>query len=47
MKIKKKSRKIKKKYEDRLSHELSIIHKMNYSGYFLIVSDYIKVGKTK
>ena len=41
----KKCRKIKKKYEDRLSHELSIIHKMNYSGYFLIVSDYIKWAK--
>ena len=37
--------KIKKKYSDRLSHELSIIHKMNYSGYFLIVSDYIKWAK--
>ncbi|OUW49191.1 MAG: DNA polymerase III subunit alpha [Candidatus Pelagibacter sp. TMED196] len=37
--------KIKKKYFDRLSHELSIIHKMNYSGYFLIVSDYIKWAK--
>ena len=41
----KKVEKIKKKYEDRLSHELSIIHKMNYSGYFLIVSDYIKWAK--
>ena len=37
--------KIKKIYSDRLSHELSIIHKMNYSGYFLIVSDYIKWAK--
>ena len=36
---------IKKKYEDRLDHELSIIKKMNYSGYFLIVSDYIKWAK--
>ena len=36
---------IKKKYTDRLNHELSIIHKMNYSGYFLIVSDYIKWAK--
>ena len=36
---------IKKKYLDRLSHELNIIHKMNYSGYFLIVSDYIKWAK--
>ena len=37
--------KIKKIYSDRLAHELSIIHKMNYSGYFLIVSDYIKWAK--
>ena len=33
---------IKKQYAERLSHELKIIKKMNYSGYFLIVSDYIK-----
>ena len=36
---------IEKKYKDRLSHELNIINKMNYSGYFLIVSDYIKWAK--
>ena len=36
---------VKKKYSQRLSHELSIINKMNYSGYFLIVSDYIKWAK--
>ena len=36
---------IQKKYAERLSHELSIINKMNYSGYFLIVSDYIKWAK--
>ncbi len=35
-----------KKYKDRLLHELNIITKMNYSGYFLIVSDYIKWAKT-
>ncbi len=33
-------------YKDRLLHELNIITKMNYSGYFLIVSDYIKWAKT-
>jgi len=38
-------KKILKKYEDRLSHELNIIKTMNYSGYFLIVSDYIKWSK--
>ncbi len=36
---------LKKKYAERLSHELNIISKMNYSGYFLIVSDYIKWAK--
>ena len=34
-----------KKYKLRLDHEISIITKMNYSGYFLIVSDYIKWAK--
>ena len=37
--------KIKIIYEDRLSHELTIINSMNYSSYFLIVSDYIKWAK--
>ena len=32
-------------YKDRLDHELSIIIEMNYSSYFLIVSDYIKWAK--
>jgi DNA polymerase-3 subunit alpha len=32
-------------YEDRLVHELDIINSMNYSGYFLIVSDYIRWSK--
>ncbi len=36
---------IKKKYTKRLNHEISIINKMNYAGYFLIVSDYIKWAK--
>ena len=36
---------IKKVYEDRLLHELDIINSMNYSSYFLIVSDYIKWAK--
>ena len=34
-----------KKYEDRLLHELNIINSMDYSSYFLIVSDYIKWAK--
>ena len=32
-------------YKDRLEHELEIIIKMDYSSYFLIVSDYIKWAK--
>ena len=32
-------------YEDRLFHELNIINSMNYPGYFLIVSDYIRWSK--
>ena len=32
-------------YEDRLFHELNIINSMNYSDYFLIVSDYIRWAK--
>ena len=34
-----------KTYEDRLYHELNIINSMNYQGYFLIVSDYIRWSK--
>ena len=33
-------------YQDRLTHELNIINKMNYPGYFLIVSDYIRWAKS-
>ncbi len=36
---------IKEIYEDRLVHEINIINSMNYSSYFLIVSDYIKWAK--
>ncbi len=32
-------------YHERLMHEIKIISKMNYSSYFLIVSDYIKWAK--
>ncbi len=41
----KSSEDIKKIYFDRLSHELNIINSMDYSSYFLIVSDYIKWAK--
>ena len=35
----------KKVYNDRLEYELEIINKMEYPGYFLIVSDFIKWSK--
>jgi DNA polymerase-3 subunit alpha len=34
------------KYEERLNYEVEMISKMKFSGYFLIVSDYIKWAKT-
>ncbi len=37
--------KIKKIYEDRLGHEINIVKSMDYSSYFLIVSDYIRWAK--
>lgn len=36
---------VQKKYLERLDYELGIIIKMNFSGYFLIVSDFIKWAK--
>jgi DNA polymerase-3 subunit alpha len=32
-------------YQERLKYELEIIIKMNFAGYFLIVSDFIKWSK--
>ena len=37
----------KDKYYARLDHELEIIHSMGFSGYFLIVQDFIKWAKTQ
>ncbi|MGL9758353.1 MAG: DNA polymerase III subunit alpha [Wolbachia sp.] len=34
-----------KQYHNRLNYELSVITSMNYSGYFLIVSDFIRWSK--
>ena len=34
-----------KTYKERLNHEISIISKMKYASYFLIVADYIKWAK--
>lgn len=34
-------------YTERLKFELAVIHKMKYSGYFLIVSDFIKWSKSQ
>lgn len=36
---------IRKTYFDRLDHELSVIEKMGYPGYFLIVADFIQWAK--
>jgi DNA polymerase-3 subunit alpha len=36
---------IKTEHEERLKHELSIINKMGFASYFLIVSDFIKYAK--
>jgi DNA polymerase-3 subunit alpha len=33
------------RYEERLNYEIGIIHQMKYSGYFLIVWDFIKYAK--
>lgn len=34
-----------KEYEERLEYELSVIKNMGYSGYHLIVADYLKYGR--
>jgi DNA polymerase III subunit alpha len=34
-------------YEERLAFELGVIERMNYSGYFLIVADFIQWAKSK
>src|SRR4029434_7155103 len=34
-------------YSKRLAFELDVIMRMNYSGYFLIVSDFIKHAKSQ
>ncbi len=36
----------KQKYVERLNYEIEMISKMKFSGYFLIVSDYIKWAKS-
>ena len=36
-----------KELEDRLSYELSVIKKMHYEGYFLIVQDYVNWAKAQ
>jgi len=40
-----KQQEIEKNYFERLEYELAVIIKMNFSGYFLIVSDFIKWAK--
>lgn len=36
---------IEKKYQDRLDYELSVINKMGFCNYFLVVYDYVKYAK--
>ena len=36
---------VKKEYAERLDEEINLIHKMGFSGYFLVVSDFIKWAK--
>ena len=43
--LKRLDNKVSKKYVDRLMYELSIIKKMGFSNYFLIVWDYVKFAK--
>ncbi len=38
---------IKKLYFDRLRFEINVIHKMGYSGYYLIVAEFIKWAKSQ
>ncbi len=38
---------IKPEHEERLKHELSVINKMGFASYFLIVSDFIKYAKDR
>ena len=37
---------IDERYYSRLEYELSVIEKMGFAGYFLIVSDFIRWSKT-
>lgn len=41
----KKNNRVSQKYLDRLNYELSVISKMGYSDYFLIVHDYVNYAK--
>lgn len=38
---------IRPQYEERMQYELSIIEKMGFSGYFLIVADYVRWAKSQ
>src|SRR3989338_2151677 len=38
---------LKNKYEERLKHELAIIYKTGFSGYFLIVADFVNFSRQK
>ncbi len=45
--LKRRFTKVTKEIEERVNYELSIIYKMKFSGYFLIVQDFIKFAKQK
>jgi DNA polymerase-3 subunit alpha len=38
---------LRKKYEERLEHELDIIHGMGFDGYMLVVSDFVTAAKDR
>lgn len=46
MRMKKRSEEDKKRYHDRLLYELGVIKTMGFSGYFLIVADFIQWSKS-
>lgn len=45
--LKKRYKEVTPEAEERLRYELGIIHKMNFSGYFLIVQDFINTAKSR
>lgn len=46
LKEKQKTTEIKEEYKERLDYELGVIAKMHFSGYFLIVDDYVRFARS-